>query len=126
LTRNSTVITWTIGYFFLISLTLSCNPTKQIVDKSKFAGHWLAADPETTSSIILDSNGHFLQLLEDSTTSDTLHFTYRLRGNVMTIFVNQHLWASKNQILKLSSDSLVYRRKGDKEVFRYSRKILEK
>ena len=107
---------------FVISTLYSCMSSKQKIDKSLLAGHWLTTQPETTPNIILDSSQNFLLLLEDTTTSDTLYFTYRLNGNTMTIFNSPKLWISKNDIIKLSSDSLVYQRKGDKAVFRYGKR----
>ena len=107
---------------FVISTLCCCLASKPKINKSLLAGHWLTTQPETTPNIILDSSQNFLLLLEDTTTSDTLHFTYRLNGNTMTIFNSPKLWISKNDIIKLSSDSLVYQRKGDKAVFRYGKR----
>lgn len=73
-----------------------------------------------TPNIIIDTKQNFFLLLEDSTSSDTLNFTYNLKRNVLTLYTGK-LWVSKNKIVKLSADSLIYVRKGDKEIFYYSR-----
>jgi len=39
----------------------------------------------------------------------------------MTLYTGK-LWISKNKIVKLTADSLIYIRKGDKEAFYYGRK----
>jgi hypothetical protein len=101
----------------------SCNIFRKSINKSLFAGHWLTTEPEKNPNIILDSTEHFLLLLEDSESADTMHYKYKLKGDIMTIWLNERLWASKNKITKLTNDSLVYRQRGDKEVFRYGRKI---
>jgi hypothetical protein len=100
-----------IGAFY------SCSPSETLIDKSQLAGHWLTTDPATGTDIILDGNKNFLLLLEDTSTSDTLHFTYKLKGNVITIFYSRKMWISKNVIIKLTHDSLVYRRRGDNTFF---------
>jgi hypothetical protein len=107
----------------LIAMTIySCSTKTNQIDKTLLTGHWLTTQLETSPNIVLDERQNFLLLLQDKTSSDTLHFTYRLKGNTMTIFNSPKMWISENDIVKLSSDSLVYQRKGDKAVFRYGRK----
>ena len=69
-----------------VTSTLYSCSTSQSITKSQLAGHWLTTTPATTSDIILDENWRYLVLLEDTTNSDTLHFTYKLRGKLMTIY----------------------------------------
>jgi len=44
-----------------------------------------------------------------------------MKRNVMTLYTGK-LWVSKNKIVKLTADTLIYIRKGDKEAFYYGRK----
>jgi hypothetical protein len=110
-----------ISAFIVVSFC-NCSNSELHVSESLIAGHWLTTQPETTPDIILDNSGNFFMLLKDTTSSDTLHFTYSLKGNTMTIFYSPKLWISRNDIIKLSSDSLVYVRKDDNVVFRYGKK----
>jgi hypothetical protein len=100
---------------------ISCSTSKSSFDKALLAGHWLTSRPETTPDIIIDDKQNLFLLLEDSTSSDTLNFTYSIKRNVMTLYTGK-LWVSKNKIVKLTADTLIYIRNGDKEAFYYGRK----
>lgn len=111
---------WT-SLFLTLFTVVSCSTSKLLIDKSTLAGHWLTSKPETAPNIIIDNRQNFFLLLEDSTSSDTLNFTYSLKRNVMKLYTGK-LRVSTNKIVKLTADSLVYIREGDHEAFYYRKK----
>jgi hypothetical protein len=113
-----------MGFILSFFILAGCSTSRLSIDKSILAGHWITSKPEEIPNVIIDSKQNFLLLLEDNTSSDTLCFTYSLKRNVLTLY-NGKLWISKNSITKLSADSLIYVRKGDKEIFYYSRKKVD-
>ena len=109
-----------VGYILSILILSSCSNSKSILKRGLLAGYWVTSKPMTPNIIIDDAKNVFV-ILEDSTSADTLNFTYTLRGNLITLYTAK-LWMSKNRIVKLDKDSLVYVRVGDKERFYYRRR----
>ena len=109
-----------LGYLLSILILSSCSNSKSIQQRDLLAGYWVTSKPMTPNIIIDDASNVFV-ILEDSASADTLSFTYTLKGNLFTLYTAK-LWISKNRIVKLDKDRLVYVRVGDKERFYYRRR----
>lgn len=89
-----------------------------MVNSALLVGKWQALI-EPAPDIILDKKNYFM-LLRGSTDTDTLNFTYTLNHRVIIIYWGKQ-WMSKNNVIKLTNDSLIYQRKGDKRIFKFKR-----
>lgn len=104
----------------LLSL-FSCNFRYSNFDKSLLSGYWLTLDSSNlgTDKFIVDND--LYMILDSGDDIDSILFTYKLNNNIITIYKGSH-WISKNKIIKLTSDTLIYKRIGDNQVSKYVRK----
>lgn len=107
---------------FIILLSLfSCRSSKANFDKSLLSGYWSTLDSDSlgTNKIIIDN--HLYMILDSGNEIDSIPFSYKLKNNVLSIYKGFHL-VSKNKIIKLTSDTLIYERVGDNDISKYVRK----
>jgi hypothetical protein len=104
----------------LLSL-FSCNFRHSNFDKSLLPGYWITLDNSNlgTDKFIVDND--LYMILDSGDDIDSIPFTYKLNNNIITIYKGSH-WISKNKIIKLTNDTLIYKRVGDNHVSKYVRK----
>ena len=100
---------------------VSCSFHYSKFDKSLLPGYWITLDNSNlgTDKFIIDND--LYMILDSGDDIDSIPFTYKLNGNIITIYKCSH-WISKNKIIKLTSDTLIYKRIGDNDVSKYVRK----
>lgn len=106
---------------FLFIFLSSCNSTKLKFDKNMLYGYWITTNNEKTSSDKIINENDFYIILQSEQGIDSVEFNYKIQKEKIIIYSGQNL-VSKNKIIKLTKDSLVYKRIGDNEIFRYKRK----
>lgn len=106
----------------MIAAMISCSSSKNIGDKSLLSGEWITITPQNSPNVTIESSSKlFLLMNTDEATTDTLRFSYRLKGKKLTLFMDDKM-VSVSELKKLTNDSLVYKRERDNEVFSYKRK----
>lgn len=104
----------------LLSL-ISCKTNKSNFDKALLSGYWITLDSANlgTDKFIVDN--HLYMILDSGNEIDSIPFSYKLKNNTITIYKGSY-WVSKNKIIKLTSDTLIYERVGDNDISKYVRK----
>jgi hypothetical protein len=110
--------------FFIICFAIgSCSSNKNTVRYKLLIGHWKAlADTAYTPdlNVTTENYSNYNQTKKYYITyeGDTIDYWYKLKGNNIILGYGKFL-ASKNKILLLTKDSLIYKRDGDGKVFVY-------
>ena len=112
-----------IGFLVLTIGIPGCGPTKHVGEPNLIIGHWKPNSDTVLNPdlYITRDNYNSVKKYFIASEGDTLNFGYKLKGSIFFIYTGNLLLASKNKILKLNNEILIYRRMGDGEIFSYTR-----
>lgn len=105
----------------MIAAVVSCSSSKNIGDKSLLSGEWLTVTPQNSPNVTIESSSKLFLLMSSEEETDTLRFNYRLKGKKLMLYMDDKM-VSVSELKKLTTDSLVYKRERDNEIFSYKRK----
>jgi len=101
----------------------SCTTSKKI-DRKLLQGYWANVNNGWSDilypDIILTEKDYIL-VLDPLDTSSNISMSYLLKKQKITLLTH-HQWISKSDIIKLTAESLVFKRRGDNKTFKFYRK----